>query len=206
MARQVKESGGDTARIGSSVSMGGSPAPQVESLSVIASGLRFSDDGTLVAIDEERRSELTRQLKDVAQDPRPNARFIRWFFSTGSDRMIFPASDVKVVEWVDNALLTNPNVTEEWLRNALVFLPDHPLLHIALAGFETDSKRADFLRSFGLARLSKNSVVCTRAGEMLLAQHRPPLALAAVDKGLLADPTDLPAQRLRLKVLDAMPR
>ena len=206
LARQVKESGDDTARTGSSVSMAGSSALQVESLSDIASGLQFSDDGSLVAVNEERRSKLTKQLKDLAQDLRPNARFIRWFFSTGGDRTIFPASNVKVAEWVDNALLTNPNVTEEWLRNALVFLPDHPLLHIALAGFETDSKRADFLRSFGLARLPKNSAVCTRAGEMLLAQHRPELALAAVDKALLADPTDVPAQRLRLKILDAMTR
>ena len=206
LAREVKESGDNTARTGSSVSMAGSSALQVESLSDIASGLQFSDDGSLVAVNEERRSKLTQQLKDLAQDLRPNARFIRWFFSTGGDRTIFPASNVKVAEWVDNALLTNPNVTEEWLRNALIFLPDHPLLHIALAGFETDSKRADFLRSFGLARLPKNSAVCTRAGEMLLAQHRPELALAAVDKALLADPTDVPAQRLRLKILDAMTR
>jgi len=106
---------------------------------------------------------------------------------------------------VDNTLLTNPNVTEEWVRDALVSLPDHPLLHIALAGFETDSKRADFLRSFGLARLPKSSAVCRRAGEMLLAQHQPRLALTAVDDALLADSTDQPAQRLRLEVLDAMP-
>jgi hypothetical protein len=152
------------------------------------------------------RSKLTQQLKGLAQGPGPNSRFIRWFFSTGSDRTIFPASDVKIAEWVDNALLTNLNLTEEWVRNALIFLPDHPLLHIALAGSETDSKRADFLRSFGLARLPKNSIICTRASEMLLAQDRPKLALAAVDQALLADPTDIAAQRLRLRVLDAMPR
>ena len=111
-----------------------------------------------------------------------------------------------MAEWVDNALLTNPNVAEQWLRNALVFLPDHPLLHIALAGLETDSKRADFLCSFALARLPKDSVFCTRAGEMLLAQHRPELALAAIEKALVANPTDLRTQRLRIKVLDAMPR
>ena len=170
--------------------MANSPTQQVESLSDIASGLEFSDEGSLVAVNEEHRSKLAKQLKDLAQGLGPSARFIRWFFSAGSDRTIFPASDVKIAEWVDNALLTNPNVTEEWVRNALVFLPNHPLLHIALAGFETDSKRADFLRSFGLARLPKNSIICTRAGEMLLAQDRPELALAAVDKALLADPTD----------------
>jgi hypothetical protein len=185
--------------------MADSLALQVESLSAIASGLEFSDEGSLVAVNEERRSQLTKQLKDLAQDLRPNARFIRWLFSTGSDRTIFPASDLKIAEWVDNTLLTNSNVTEEWIRNALIFLPDHPLLHIALAGFETDSKRADFLRSFGLARLPKSSAVCRRAGEMLLAQHQPRLALAAVDDALLADSTDQPAQRLRVAVLNAMP-
>ena len=107
---------------------------------------------------------------------------------------------------MDNALLTNPNVTEEWVRNALNVLPDQPLLHIALAGFEADAQCADFLRSFGLAKLPKNSAFCRRASEMLLAQHRPQLALAAVDKALLADPMDLAAQHLRLEVLDAMPR
>ncbi len=206
LAREVKESGNNTARTGSSVSMAGSSALQVDSLSEIASGLQFSDDGSLVAVNEERRSQLTKQLKDLAQDVRPNSRFIRWFFSTGGDRTIFPASDVKVAEWVDNALLTNSNLTEEWARNALVFIPNHPLLHIALARFETDSKRADFLRLLGLVRLPKNSVVCTRAGEMLLAQHSPELALTAVDNALLADPTDLRAQRVRLKILDAMAR
>jgi hypothetical protein len=145
-------------------------------------------------------------LKDLTQGFGPNARFIRWFFSMGSDRTIFPASDVKIAEWVDNALLTNPNVTEEWVRNALVFLPDHSLLHIALAGSEIDPKRADFLRSFGLARLPRNSIICTRAGEMLLAQDRPKLAVVAVGKALLADPTSLSAQRLRLKVLGVMLR
>ena len=206
LAQEVKESGKYTARIGSSGSLPISPVLHVESLSVAASGHQFSDDGSLVAVDEERISQVTKQLKDSARDHRPNARFVRWFFSTGGDRTIFPASEVKIAEWVDNTLLTNPDVAEEWLRNALVFLPDHALVHIALAGFETDFKRADFLRSFGLARLPKSSVFCTRAGEMLLAQHRPELALAAIDKGLVVDPTDLPAQRLRLKVLDAIPR
>jgi hypothetical protein len=103
-------------------------------------------------------------------------------------------------------LLANSNVTEEWVRNALIFLPDHPLLHVALAGFETDPKRADFLRSFSLARLPKEGTICTRAGEMLLAQGHPELALTAVDKALLADPTAVSAQGLRLRVLNAMPR
>jgi hypothetical protein len=41
---------------------------------------------------------------------------------------------------------------------------------------------------------------------MLLAQGRPELALTAVDKALLADPTAVSAQGFRLKVQNAMPR
>jgi WD40 repeat protein/serine/threonine protein kinase len=206
MARRMKELGGDRARRSASDSNAGSPARQIESLSGIASGLQFSNDGSLVIVTAERGSQLRKQLQDFAQDFRPDARFLRWFFSTGRDRTIFPASDVKISDWVDNALLTNPNLTEQWLKSALVFLPDHPLLHIALAAFETDAKRADFLRSFGLARLPKNSAVCTRAGEMLLMQHSPEMALAAIDRALLSDATAVAAQRLRLRVLDAKAR
>src|SRR5260370_20147011 len=170
LALQLKESDGDAARTRSSGSMPGFPLPEVESLSIVASGLKFSDDGSLVAVDMERRSQLTRQLEGLAQSPIPNVRFLRWFFGTGSDRTIFPASDVKVVEWVDNALLTNPNLAEQWLRNALVFLPDHPLLHIALAGLETDSKRPAFLCAFALRRRPTHSVFSTRASEGPRAQ------------------------------------
>jgi WD40 repeat protein/serine/threonine protein kinase len=206
LAREVKESGGSAARIDAPVSMTNSAAFPVESLSAISSGLQFSSDGSLVALNEERRAELVKHLKDSTQDRHTGARFIRWFLSSASDRTVFPTSDIKVIEWVDNALLTNPNVTEEWVRNTLVLFPDHALLHIALASFETDPKRADFLRSFGLARLPNDSTLCTRAGEMLLAQHRPELALAAVDRALLVDPSHVPARRLRLEIQDEMTR
>ena len=67
LARQVKEAGGDTARMNSSVSIANSPKQQVESLSEIASGLEFSGEGSLIAVNEQDRSKLTKQLKDSAQ-------------------------------------------------------------------------------------------------------------------------------------------
>ena len=39
---------------------------QVEFLSDIASGVHFSDDGSLVAVNEERRSQLTKQEETKA--------------------------------------------------------------------------------------------------------------------------------------------
>ena len=92
------------------------------------------------------------------------------------------------------------------MRTPLAFLPYNPLLHIGLAGFEADLRRADFLCSFGLVTLPNSSTFCTRAAELLLEHSCPELALSAVDKALRADPIDLPAQRLRLRILEAMPR
>ena len=158
----------------------GEGSVEFEALSAIASGLRLSDDGSLVAVETDVRSRLTTELQQLAQAPRVDAPFLRWFFSTGNDRTIFPASEVKVADWVNN------------------------VLHIALAKFETAPKRADFLRLFGLARLRKDKLLCTRAGEMLLTQQRPELALSAVDKALLVDPNDLRAQRLRLSILGTL--
>ena len=201
LTQRMAKLGGDSAGTGTSAS---DPARQIESLSDVASGLQFSNDGSLVIVNEERRSQLTKRFQELARDLRADAGFIRWFFSAGPDRTMFPASKVKIADWVDNALLTSPNLTGQWLENALVFLPDHPLLHIALAAFETDAKRAEFLRAFGLARLPKNSAVCTRASEMLLAQHNPEMALAAIDRALLTDSTAVAAQHLRLRILDAM--
>ena len=114
--------------------MANSPAQQVESLSVIASGLQFSDDGSLVAVNEERRSKLTKQLKDLAQGLGPSARFIRWFFSTGSDRTIFPASDVKVAEWVDNALLDESKCNRRMGAKRFNFPPQSPIASYRVGG------------------------------------------------------------------------
>jgi WD40 repeat protein len=182
------------------------PPIPLPALSDVASGLRFSDEGSLVAVDEPERAQLLRQLNALAAGDDPEARFLRWFLGTGGTRTVFPAGDTKVADWIDNALLTNPDLTEVWLRNALLFLPDNALLHLGLAKFETDSGRADFLRSFGLARLPKDSALCVRAAEMLLEQNQPALALAAIDKGLLVDQTNSSAQRLRLKILDYIPK
>ena len=62
-----ERSGGEKSKTGASVSIANSPIQQVESLSAIASGLEFSDEGSLVAVSEEQRSKLTKQLKDLAQ-------------------------------------------------------------------------------------------------------------------------------------------
>jgi hypothetical protein len=95
----MKESGGARAGRGASDSIAGSPVQQIESLSDIASGLQFSNEGSLVVVNEEPRSQLTKQFQGLMQGFRPDVRFIQRFFSAGRDRTIFPASDTKVADW-----------------------------------------------------------------------------------------------------------
>jgi len=206
LSRQVKTPLDKNLGSGSSTSGLASEGLPVEKLSEIASGLRFSEDGSLVTVDEQRRQQLTQEVRSLMAARPASAQFIQWFLSAGGERTLFPGTNTKAVEWVHNALLTNADLSEDWLRSTLLSLPDDPLLHVALAKFENNPQRADFLRAFGLARLPKDSVVCVRIAQMLLDQHQPKLALTAVEKGLLADATNESAQHLRLEILEFLQR
>jgi WD40 repeat protein len=206
LSRQVKTPLDKNLGSGSSTSGLSSEGLPVERLSEIAIGLRFSEDGSLVTVDEQRRQQLTQEVRSLMEARPASAQFIQWFLSAGSERTLFPGTNTKAVEWVRNALLTNADLSEDWLRSRLLSLPDDPLLHVALAKFESNPQRADFLRAFGLARLPKDSVVCVRIAQMLLDQHQPKLALTAIEKGLLADATNESAQHLRLEILEFLQR
>jgi len=149
---------------------------------------------------------LTQEVRPLMEANPASAQFLRWFLSAGGDRTLLPGSKIKAVEWVHNALLTNPDLSEQWLRSTLVLLPADSLLHVALAKFENNPQRANFLRAFGLDRLPKDSVVCVRVAQMLLEQHQPKLALTAVEKGLLTDAKNESAQHLRLEILGFLQR
>jgi len=206
LARQVKTVIDKSPGSGSSTSDLPSEGLPVETLSEIASGLRFSEDGSLVEVDEQRRQQLMQEVRLLMGARLASAQFIQWFLGAGGERTLFPASNTKVIDWVHNALLTSADLSQEWLRSTLISLPDDPLVHVALAKFENDPQRADFLRAFGLARLPKDSVGCVRIAQMLLDQHQPKLALTVVKEGLLEDATNESAQHLRGEILEFLKR
>jgi WD40 repeat protein/energy-coupling factor transporter ATP-binding protein EcfA2 len=206
LSQQVKTLFDKNTGDGSSTSGLPSEGLPIEMLSEIATGLRFSVDGSLVTVDEQRRHQLTQEVRPSMEARLASAQFMQWFLSAGGERTLFPASNTKAVEWIHNAVLTNADLSEEWLRSTLVLLPDDPLLHVTLANFEHNPQRADFLRAFGLARLPKDSAVCVHIAQMLLHQHQPKLALAAVEKALLVDKTNESARHLRLEILDFLQR
>ena len=201
LSQQVRTLRDKNPGTGSSTSGIPSEGLPVETLSEIATGLRFSADGSLVPVEEQRRQQLTQEVRPLMDALPAGAQFTQWFLSAGGERTLFPASKTKGVEWVHNGVLTNADLSEGWLRAALLLVPDDSLLHVALAKFENNPQRADFLRTFGLVRLPKDSSICVRVAQMLLEQHQPKVALTAVEKGLLTDPTNESAQHLRLEIL-----
>jgi hypothetical protein len=61
--------------------------------------------------------------------------------------------------------------------------PWHPLVHLALAGFEGDPIRADFLRQYSLVRLPNDPKLRQRAIEFLRKQGKEDLAREVEARG-----------------------
>jgi hypothetical protein len=91
------------------------------------------------------------------------ARLLRWRLLAPEKRPVNPYSTVTQAEAVD--LIIQPDMNSAEARHAYDLDPWHPLIHLALAGFEKDSTRADFLRRYLLDRFPKDPKLCQRAAE-----------------------------------------
>jgi hypothetical protein len=73
-------------------------------------------------------------------------------------------------------LIIRPDMNEYETEHAYDLDPWHPLVHLALAGFEEDPIRADFLRRYSLDRLPNDPKLRKRAAEFLRKQGKEDLA------------------------------
>ena len=179
---------------------------QIELLSEYASEREITEDGSLTLISSSRTLQLRNQLMNSANDDQPMSRLIRWLCSPSGETTIIPSSSVSAARWVDNQILTIPQVTEDFATQAFEALPGRPLPEIAMAQFVKDSAGAKFLRSEALQRLSRDSQICTRAGELLRDQNESAQALIMAEKALAADSTRLAAHRVKAGCLYDMKR
>jgi hypothetical protein len=62
-------------------------------------------------------------------------------------------------------VIIRPGMNRDEVQHAYDLDPWHPLVHLALAGFEEDPIRADFLRQYSLDRLPNDPKLCQRAAE-----------------------------------------
>jgi hypothetical protein len=98
-----------------------------------------------------------------------------------SQRPIDPYGTITLAQAAD--LIIRPGVGECEARHAYDLDPWHPLIHLALAGFEEDPVRADFLRQYSLDRLPNDPKLCQRAAEFLHKQGKEDLAREAEVRG-----------------------
>ena len=80
-------------------------------------------------------------------------------------------------------LIIRPNMNEDEAEHAYDLDPWHPLVHLALAGFEEDPIRADFLRRYSLDRLPNDPKLRLRAAEFLRKQGKEDLARQVEARG-----------------------
>jgi WD40 repeat protein/tetratricopeptide (TPR) repeat protein len=179
---------------------------QIELLSEYTSGRKLTEDGSLTSETSSRLEQLKKKLMDSATDDQPMSRFILWVCSPVEGATIFANCGVSRATWIDNQILTAPEVTEAFAREAFLALPGSPLTELGMAKFVDDSVGAKFLRKQALQRLPSDATICTRAGELLRDQEQFAEALMVADKAIAADTSSLAAHRLRSRCLDDLKR
>jgi hypothetical protein len=80
-------------------------------------------------------------------------------------------------------VIIRPDMNQHEAEHAYDLDPWHPLVHLALAGFEQDRIRADFLRQYSLDRMPDDPNVHQRAAEFLREQGKEDLALEVQARG-----------------------
>jgi hypothetical protein len=102
------------------------------------------------------------------------ARLLRWRLLAAEERPVDPYGTIPQEQAAD--LIIRPDMNKYEAEHAYDLNPWHPLVHLALAGFEGDPIRADFLRRYALDRLPNDPKLRQRMAEFLRKQGKEDLA------------------------------
>jgi hypothetical protein len=102
------------------------------------------------------------------------ARLLRWRLVAPEQRPVDPYGTTTQEQAAD--LIIRPDMNGDEAQRAYDLDPWHPLIQLALACFEKDPIRADFLRQYSLDRLPNNPKLRQRAAEFLRKQGKGDLA------------------------------
>ena len=98
------------------------------------------------------------------------ARLLRWRLLAPEARPVDPYGTTTQAQAAD--LIIRPDMNEYEAEQAYDLDPWHPLVDLALASFEEDPIRADFLRRYSLDRLPNDPKLRQRAAEFLRRQGK----------------------------------
>src|SRR5208283_1222532 len=118
--------------------------------------------------------KLEARLRAHMNEDTDYARLLRWQLLTAGNRPVDPYGTTTQAQAAD--LIIRPDMNEYEAEHAYDLDPWHPLIQLALAGFEKDPIRADFLRRYSLDRLPNDPKLRQRATEFLRKQGEEDLA------------------------------
>jgi WD40 repeat protein/class 3 adenylate cyclase/tRNA A-37 threonylcarbamoyl transferase component Bud32 len=137
-------------------------------------GKRIAPDGQIETLSGDELRQLEAQLRPHMNEDTDYARLLRWRLSTAEERPVDPYDTITQQEAAD--LIIRPDMNQYETGHAYDLDPWHPLIHLAIAGFEEDPIRADFLRRYALDRLPNDARIRQRAAEFLRKQGKEDLA------------------------------
>jgi hypothetical protein len=114
--------------------------------------------------------KLESQLRPHMNEETDYARLLRWRLLAPEQRPVDPYGIATQAEAAD--VIIRPDMNSAEAQHAYDLDPWHPLVHLALAGFEKDPIEADFLRRYSLDRLPNDSKLRQRAAEFLRKQGK----------------------------------
>jgi WD domain, G-beta repeat len=137
-------------------------------------GKRISLEGEIEIPSGDELAKLEDRLRLHLNEDSDYARLLRWRLLPPLQRPVDPYGTTTQEQAAD--LIIRPDMNEYEADHAYDLNPWHPLIHLALAGFEEDPIRADFLRRYSLDRLPNDPRLCQRAAEFLRKQGKEDLA------------------------------
>jgi len=164
-----------------------------------AGDVRLDGEGNVVSIPpREWLQDLGDILRSAGADRSGYGEIAQWLLLPTRQRPVRPGSEITQEEAADK-LITADAVNQQ-IQRAYDLYPTHPLIHLALARFETNPTRAAFLCDYSLNRLPDDAALWSRAAEILQAIGDKPRALRAADKALSSDPKNERALKIRREV------
>jgi hypothetical protein len=137
-------------------------------------GKRIAQDGQIEAVSADELLNLEAQLRPHMNEDTDYARLLHWRLLPPHQRPLDPYGTTTQAKAAD--LIIRADMDEYEAEHAYVLDPRHPLIHLALARFERDPIRADFLRRYSLDRLPNDPTLRQRASDLLRLQGKEDLA------------------------------
>jgi hypothetical protein len=159
-----------TARLWPALRAGVPPPDWCSDFLVWLGGKRIAQDGQIETLLGDELLKLVAQLRAHMNEDTDYARLLRWRLLPPQERPVDPYGTTTQEQAAD--MIIRPGISKDEVQHAYDLDPWHPLVHLALASFEEDQLRADFLRRYSLDRLPNDPRLRQRAAEFLRKQGK----------------------------------